>query len=143
MVAKGAPQKLYEIDGDSQPQSVIDQVEGAIEAFAQKGYFSHCYVNTYKFVVGRWRPLGVARKMLKTNNKDSSPWEYVGVMALYDPPRHDTKETIEASLELGVDVKMVTGDHLLVAKETARQLGLGTKIHGPEDFKKAQVMPQA
>jgi len=60
-------------------------------------------------------------------------------MALYDPPRHDTKETIEASLELGVDVKMVTGDHLLVAKETARQLGLGTKIHGPEDFKKAQA----
>lgn len=83
--------------------------------------------------------MGVARKCCKTNSLEPARWEYVGLMALYDPPRHDTKDTIEAALDLGVDVKMVTGDHLLVAKEVSRQLGLGTKIHGPDDFKKAQA----
>ena len=56
-------------------------------------------------------------------------WEFLGVLSLFDPPRADTARTIEKAQELGVDVKMITGDHTTIAKETARRLGMGDAIY--------------
>jgi H+-transporting ATPase len=50
------------------------------------------------------------------------------VLPLYDPPRPDSKEMIAAAENLGIDVKMITGDQLAIAKEIASQLGLDTNI---------------
>jgi H+-transporting ATPase len=47
---------------------------------------------------------------------------------MFDPPRDDSKATIERATEKGVQVKMVTGDDTAIAIETARQLGMGTHI---------------
>jgi hypothetical protein len=63
---------------------------------------------------------------------DSAEWEFVCLLPLFDPPRHDTKETIERCREKGIDVKMVTGDQLLIGKETSRQLGMGTNLYSTE-----------
>ena len=43
--------------------------------------------------------------------KDSpgGPWQFIGLMPLFDPPRHDSAETIRRALNLGVNVKMITG----------------------------------
>ena len=43
--------------------------------------------------------------------KESSggPWHFVALMPLFDPPRHDSAETIRRALNLGVNVKMITG----------------------------------
>lgn len=38
-----------------------------------------------------------------------SPWQFIGLMPLFDPPRHDSAETIRRALNLGVNVKMITG----------------------------------
>lgn len=54
------------------------------------------------------------------------------LLPLFDPPRHDTKETIEKCIEKGIQVKMVTGDQLLIGKETAKQLGMGTNMYTTE-----------
>ena len=54
------------------------------------------------------------------------------LLPLFDPPRHDTKETIERCIEKGISVKMVTGDQLLIGKETAKQLGMGTNMYTTE-----------
>ena len=51
-----------------------------------------------------------------------------GVLSVFDPPRHDTKATIEAAFANGVEVKMITGDHTAIAVETCRMLGMGTKV---------------
>ncbi len=51
-----------------------------------------------------------------------------GLIPLFDPPRDDTADMIHKTEKLGVNVKMITGDHLTIAKETARLLGMGTKI---------------
>ena len=59
-------------------------------------------------------------------------WKFVGLLPLFDPPRHDTKEPIERCLEKGISVKMVTGDQLLIGKEVARQLGMGTNMYTTE-----------
>ena len=48
-------------------------------------------------------------------NKESpgGPWQFVGLLPLFDPPRHDSAETIRKALNLGVNVKMITGKKML------------------------------
>ena len=55
-------------------------------------------------------------------------WIYIGTLSLFDPPRDDTKQTIAAAIANGIEVKMITGDHAAIAKETCRQLGMGSNI---------------
>ena len=55
-----------------------------------------------------------------------------GLLTFLDPPRPDTKETVRLSRENGVAVKMITGDHLLIAMETARVLDMGDCIQSAE-----------
>ncbi|KAK6156578.1 hypothetical protein DH2020_010826 [Rehmannia glutinosa] len=77
------------------------------------------------------RSLGVARQTIKEKTKESAgePWEFVGLLPLFDPPRHDSAETIRKALDLGVNVKMITGDQLAIGKETGRRLGMGTNMY--------------
>jgi len=70
------------------------------------------------------RTLGVA----KTDG--NGKWQFLGLLTFLDPPRPDTKQTIDEAAIFGVCVKMITGDHLLIAKETARRLGMGDNIQG-------------
>jgi H+-transporting ATPase len=102
-VAKGAPQAILSLVKDA---TVGSKVDALVNSFAAKGY----------------RSLGVARA-------DGGDWKYVGLLALYDPPRDDSAETIKAAQsDMGVKVKMVTGDHEAIAREIARRVGLGTNI---------------
>mmetsp|Transcript_53308 Transcript_53308/g.141266 ORF Transcript_53308/g.141266 Transcript_53308/m.141266 type:complete len:1012 (-) Transcript_53308:919-3954(-) len=73
------------------------------------------------------RSLAVGRK-----DGEDGPWRLLGILTFLDPPRPDTKQTIADAKVLGVEVKMITGDHKVVAVETARQLGMGTLIQGPQ-----------
>lgn len=65
----------------------------------------------------------------KTKESPGGPWQFVGLLPLFDPPRHDSAETIRRALNLGVNVKMITGDQLAIAKETGRRLGMGTNMY--------------
>src|SRR5450756_898166 len=55
-------------------------------------------------------------------------WRYAGIIAIYDAPREDSAEVIKTAQSLGVNVKMVTGDHIAIAKQIASQVNLGTDI---------------
>lgn len=46
----------------------------------------------------------------KSKDSPGGPWEFVGLLSLFDPPRHDSAETIRRALNLGVNVKMITGN---------------------------------
>ena len=74
------------------------------------------------FAARGFRSLGVARA------EGDGPWQFLGVLPLFDPPRDDAKATIATARQMGVKVKMVTGDALAIAKETAKKLGMGTNI---------------
>ncbi|CAM9425446.1 unnamed protein product, partial [Ectocarpus sp. 12 AP-2014] len=63
---------------------------------------------------------------------DTENWNMMGIITFRDPVQPDTKEAIRRASSLGVDVKMITGDHLAIAKATARQVGLGTNIKDAE-----------
>lgn len=46
----------------------------------------------------------------KSKESLGDPWTFCGLLPLFDPPRHDSAETIRRALNLGVDVKMITGN---------------------------------
>lgn len=64
-----------------------------------------------------------------------------GVLSVFDPPRHDTKETIEKAVENGVEVKMITGDQTAIAVETCRMLGMGTKVRSVRRRLRVGLLP--
>ena len=70
------------------------------------------------------------RALAVAKTKDSGDWELLGLLTFLDPPRPDTKETLRQASEMGVEVKMITGDHLLIAVETAKMLDLGDEVPG-------------
>ncbi|KHF98166.1 Plasma membrane ATPase 4 [Gossypium arboreum] len=94
---------------------VRKKVHSVIDKFAERGL----------------RSLAVARQEIPEKTKESpgSPWQFIGLLPLFDPPRHDSAETIRRALNLGVNVKMITGDQLAIAKETGRRLGMGTNMY--------------
>lgn len=79
-----------------------------------------------EFATRGFRSLGVARK------RENAPWEILGIMPCSDPPRHDTYRTINEAKTLGLSIKMLTGDAVGIARETSRQLGLGTNVYNAE-----------
>jgi H+-transporting ATPase len=103
-VTKGAPQVILALSANA--HEIKPQVDQAVEQFAKRGF----------------RSLGVARA------EEGKSWKFLGLLSLYDPPRDDSKATIEAAQSMGVKVKMVTGDQIAIASETAHQLGMSSNI---------------
>ena len=66
----------------------------------------------------------------KPNKKD-----LIGIVALYDKPRSDSATLIGELKELGISVKMLTGDSLPIAREIARQTNLGDRIKNMSELR--------
>ncbi len=62
-------------------------------------------------------------------------WKMAGIVGLRDPPRPDSPALIKELKELGVQVKMLTGDALLIAKQIAKDVGIGERIIKVADIK--------
>ena len=73
---------------------------------------------------------GIRAMAIAITDGNNDNWSMVGLLTFLDPPREDTKHTIYRSIAFGVEVKMITGDHLLIAIETCKQLELGDKVPG-------------
>ncbi|XP_073299361.1 ATPase 9, plasma membrane-type [Primulina huaijiensis] len=112
-VSKGAPEQIVELCRVK--DDVKRNVHSIIDKFAERGL----------------RSLAVCQQTVPEKTKESAggPWIFVGLLPLFDPPRHDSAETIKRALNLGVNVKMITGDQLAIAKETGRRLGMGTNMY--------------
>ncbi len=115
-VMKGALRTVAEAVGLD--ASAIEALEARATEEAQKGV----------------RVLAVARA------DGDEPLQFVGLALLYDAPRPDSRQLIDELRSLGVTVKMLTGDALPVAREVARELGLGEVIRAPE-LRAAQDAP--
>jgi len=103
-VTKGAPQVILALAANA--TQITPVADKAVNDFAARGF----------------RSLGVAR------TDEDGDWQFAGVLPLFDPPRDDATATIATAASMGVTVKMVTGDALAIAKETAIKVGLGTNI---------------
>eukprot|EP00438_Fugacium_kawagutii_P033743 Skav209659 [mRNA] locus=scaffold2126:113707:122557:+ [translate_table: standard] len=69
---------------------------------------------------------------------NDGPMHFSAIIPMLDPPRADTKLTIYRIREAGINVKMITGarlgDHLNIAVETSRLIGLGTNVLPASDL---------
>ena len=81
--------------------------------------------------VARLGALGI-RSLAVAKTDASGTWKMIGLLTFLDPPRPDTKQTIQEAHAYGVAVKMITGDHLLIARNTANQLEMGDRIFTAE-----------
>jgi len=109
-VTKGAPQVILDlarVDHDTRARA--DRI---VNDFAAKGY----------------RTLGVARA------DEGDTWKFLGILPLFDPPREDSADTLARAREHGVQVKIVTGDNVAIAREISGQLGLGKNIQPADLF---------
>jgi plasma-membrane proton-efflux P-type ATPase len=115
-VMKGAARTIAEVCGLKPP--AIEALEARVSASAAKGY----------------RALAIAR------GPETGTPALLGLVTLYDPPRPDAKQLIAELGDLGVPVKMLTGDALPVAREIGQGVGL-PNIRHVADLKTAS--PQA
>lgn len=102
---KGAPQVVAKLSSDPDVQK---KVLDTTDALAKRGY----------------RALGVAE-----SKDQGKTWTILGVLSMFDPPRDDSKKTIDDCKREGISVKMITGDDTAIAIETAKKLGMGTNIY--------------
>lgn len=130
---KGAPEKLMELcenektnDGTQQLQNDFWNQE--IERQANEGR----------------RLIGAAFKKVdntvtEIEHKDvEGDMIFLGVLGMIDPPRPEAIESIKACKEAGIQVKMITGDHVVTARAIGKELGIGdgTKAISGQELEK-------
>ena len=116
VAVKGAPQVILALSNTEEVDE--EAINDKIEEFAENGF----------------RTLGVAFKRC-----DEDQFHFIGLIPLYDPPREDSKEAIQEAKTKGVEVKMVTGDNIAVAKYIAKILGIGDNILDIQELKGAST----
>lgn len=109
VIAKGAPPVLMEFAGVE--RELRDRAQATLTERSERGF----------------KTLAVAIAV------DATEWKLLGFISILDPPRSDTRHTVERCGELGVEVKMITGDQRLIAVEVARQLNLQNKLFYEKD----------
>ncbi|KAF7790541.1 hypothetical protein EIP86_001497 [Pleurotus ostreatoroseus] len=114
-VTKGMTGIIIELCTRNKTEELENRLEADVEEFALRGL----------------RALAVAYEEVEGDDPEAegNGFELIGLLSIFDPPRDDTKQTIDDAMALGVKVKMVTGDQLAIAKETGRRLGLGDHMY--------------
>ena len=110
-VMKGAVNVVAAACGYS--KEAAKSLEDQMQEYAAKGY----------------RTLAVAK------GESKGKLQLVGLAALYDAPRPESRELIHKLRELGISVKMLTGDALPIAREISKDVGLGENVMKTADLK--------
>jgi H+-transporting ATPase len=112
--SKGAPQVIFDLCKLGSAER--SDYEKKVDALGAEGY----------------RALAVA------SAEGGGVWRLLGLLPLFDPPRDDAAETLATTRKMGVDVKMVTGDHEAIARQIGAKLGFvgpmlsADKLFGPD-----------
>jgi Mg2+-importing ATPase len=110
IVAKGAPEQIFPVSNLSKEE--IIKAQALFDSLSADGY----------------RVLAIATKTLSSEQKyaisDESNLTFQGFVAFIDPPKKGVKEVLDELYSLGVNIKIITGDHVLVAEKIAKEVGL-------------------
>lgn len=113
-VTKGMSHTILDLCSRDKTEEQIKALNDDVDEFARRGL----------------RALAVAVDEVPNGDVEGEGlgFRLIGLLPIYDPPRSDTKETIDRAIELGIQVKMITGDQLAIGKETGRRLGMGDNM---------------
>jgi Mg2+-importing ATPase len=110
LVAKGAPEQIFSVT--NLPPKQIEQAKNLFDSLSQDGY----------------RVLAIATKILTSKQKytveDESNLTFCGFVAFIDPPKKGVKEVLDELESLGINIKIITGDNILVAEKITKEVGL-------------------
>ena len=113
LISKGAPENIIEVSkiDDVSKQKAND----LFNTLSQEGY--------------RVLAIGVKTILEKKDSygrNDEHDLTLAGFIAFFDPPKKDVKEVLDELKEKGIIIKIITGDHPLVALHVAKEVGLDT-----------------
>ncbi|KAL5601443.1 hypothetical protein BROUX41_002570 [Berkeleyomyces rouxiae] len=130
--AKGALEALLPLITSSDAEKAI--ISAQADKLASEGLRVLC-VASRKLTPG---------EDLENRSSVESNMEFLGLAGLYDPPRPETRGAVEQCLRAGIQVHMVTGDHVKTATSIAYEVGIlptsvapsdiGTKVMAASDF---------
>lgn len=105
-------------------------IKGAPDAVARRVKIAPDYSSDEDRLAAQgYRVLGVAAG-------PADDLRFVGLLALEDPPRTDSKELIQSLRYLGVRVIMITGDAMPTARAVASRVGIGSRAGQPKALEK-------
>ena len=109
IAAKGAPEQIMEVSGLKKAEK--GKITEKIKELALKGY----------------RILGVARAQFEGDsfpeNQQDFEFTFIGLLAFYDPPKHNIENVFKQFYNAGISVKIITGDNALTTSTIAKQCG--------------------
>ncbi|HMS67173.1 MAG TPA: cation-translocating P-type ATPase, partial [Saprospiraceae bacterium] len=109
IAAKGGPEALINVSNLSETEKL--QIKEAILLLANEGY----------------RVLGVGKSTFEGNDypklQQNLPFNFIGIVAFYDPPKKNIQKVLEDFYEAGIDVKIITGDNAATTGSIAKQIG--------------------
>eukprot|EP00934_Nitzschia_sp_Nitz4_P000544 Nitzschia sp. Nitz4//scaffold74_size92883//75836//78832//NITZ4_004832-RA/size92883-augustus-gene-0.8-mRNA-1//1//CDS//3329557622//544//frame0 len=133
-IAKGLPAKIL----DTRAGGVDDhELQWQVEGFEDKVFMEKVTTCDRDLGAAGYKTIAIAICNGNVRQLDEPTWKFVGLLPMLDPPRHDTAATIASLHHANISVKMITGDHVNVGKETARLIGLGTNILAGERIRTA------
>ncbi|MFA6355142.1 MAG: magnesium-translocating P-type ATPase [Candidatus Paceibacterota bacterium] len=110
LVVKGAPEQIFPVANLSKEE--IEKAKSLFESLSKDGY----------------RVLAIASKILEREIDytvaDETNLKFEGLIAFIDPPKKGVKEVLDQLEALGINIKIITGDHLLVTEKIAKEVGL-------------------
>ncbi|APX71124.1 HAD-IC family P-type ATPase [Companilactobacillus allii] len=119
LFVKGSPDKLLEMAKKNDPKFDFDMWFERVKRFSEDG----------KRVIA----VGYENEKKTTNEIThdiiTDGINFLGLVAIIDPPREEVIEALKVMNTAGVDVKMITGDNAIIAKSIGKQLGLADEIH--------------
>eukprot|EP00667_Euglena_gracilis_P001245 EG_transcript_1245 len=125
-VTKGAPHIIQALEPETE---ITSECTKLVSGYGEDGV--RCMAISVSEPIASWQE----------GDDPAVTWHLQGLLTFLDPPRDDTKDTIAKSQAYGVPVKMVTGDHRLIAIKTAKDLEMGHRtrpgwpvIHGPKEL---------
>lgn len=110
LVVKGAPEQIFPVSNLLKEE--IEKAKSLFEVLSKDGY----------------RVLAIASKILRVEKDytvaDETDLKFEGLIAFIDPPKKGVKEVLDELLALGINIKIITGDHLFVTEKIAKEVGL-------------------
>eukprot|EP00977_Amphora_coffeiformis_P012446 scaffold3077_cov162-Amphora_coffeaeformis.AAC.5 len=131
-IAKGLPAKIINTEAGGQDDH---ECQWKVLNYNSKAFVQEIEKSDTELNKNGYKTIAIAVCDGDARNAGHGPWKFVGLLPMIDPPREDTPATIASLHKANISVKMITGDHVNVGKETARLIGLGTNIHAGEEVR--------
>jgi H+-transporting ATPase len=133
-IAKGLPAKIVDTEAGGKDDH---EIQWKVDKYQDKAFEKEVTEKDKELSSAGYKTIGIAMCEGDARNEEKVVWKFVGLLPMIDPPRADTANTIYSLHNANVSVKMITGDHVNVGKETARLIGLGTDIKPGEEIRNA------